>query len=603
MKKKETMKERKTVGALLPLILVLAVIPLVCIIHKYESGLESQKWFASAGTVYDVFLYYKSKLLIIVGLVLACMTGSYLYSKKETLFRDDRSRYVLICLGCFAAFSLISVLFSYEPGQALWGGYEQWEGAAVLLTYALIFLFTYAFLHYEQELHVLFGAFAIGALIVGVLGTFQTAGYDFIKSKGMHAILTALEPETLGVKISLNFKEAYATLYNPNYVGSYVALGLPVMTGLVVWSKKIWLKIVAALAAATMLISLYSSQSFAGFIGLAAAVVLLAVFAAPALIKKPKIGISVVAVVILAAVLVIVIRPAALKGVWDRLTQVTAGQTKHMIEDVVVEKGDLVVTTSSGDEVRTAITYKDGFQYKIQDEQKLAGVKKDDAAHTMELTIRDKEVLRFDQTTSEYEGKAYPMLMVSGGGDSWSFLWYKDQIIFPNVFGKLDTLKEISHAGFEGHMSLANGRGYIWSRTLPLLPKHILAGCGADNFIYDFPNDDYVGKRNTGFETQIMTKPHNMYLQIWVQDGLIALLGMLGIFLLYMIDTFRQYFARGQKGFLPNMGICVFLGTAAYMVVGLANDSTITVAPLYWAMLGVGFTINRMTASDSQLKK
>ncbi len=100
-----------------------------------------------------------------------------------------------------------------------------------------------------------------------------------------------------------------------------------------------------------------------------------------------------------------------------------------------------------------------------------------------------------------------------------------------------------------------------------------------------------------------MTKPHNMYLQIWVQDGLIALLGMLGIFLLYMIDTFRQYFARGQKGFLPNMGICVFLGTAAYMVVGLANDSTITVAPLYWAMLGVGFTINRMTASDSQLKK
>ena len=51
------------------------------------------------------------------------------------------------------------------------------------------------------------------------------------------------------------------------------------------------------------------------------------------------------------------------------------------------------------------------------------------------------------------------------------------------------------------------------------------------------------------------------------------------------------------------MGICVFLGTAAYMVVGLANDSTITVAPLYWAMLGVGFTINRMTASDSQLKK
>ena len=219
MKKKETIRERKTAGALLPLILVLAVIPLVCIIHKYESGLESEKWFASTGTVYDVFLYYKSKLLTIAGLVLACLTGGYLYSKKETLFRDDKSRYVLICLGCFAAFSLISVFFSYEPGQAFWGGYEQWEGVAVLLTYAL-------------ELHILFGAFAVGALIVGTLGVFQAAGYDFIKSKGMHAILTSLESATLGVKISLNFEEAYSTLYNPNYVGSYVALGLPVMTGL-----------------------------------------------------------------------------------------------------------------------------------------------------------------------------------------------------------------------------------------------------------------------------------------------------------------------------------------------------------------------------------
>lgn len=599
MKKKERIRERKTTGALLPLILVLAVIPLVCIIHKYESGLESYAWFAKAGTVFDVFLYYKSKLLFLAGLVLACMTGGYLYSKKETLFRDDKSRYVLICLGCFAAFSLVSVLFSYEPGQALWGGYEQWEGVVVLLTYALIFLFTYAFLHYEQELYVLFGAFAVGALIVGTLGVFQAAGYDYIKSEGMHAILTSLESATLGVKISLNFKEAYSTLYNPNYVGSYVALGLPVMAGLIIWSKKIWLKIVAALAAVTLLVSLYYSQSFAGFIGLAAAVVLLVVFAVPSLIKKPKIGFSILGGAALVVILALVIKPAALTGAWNRLTHTSAGQTKHMIEDILADNGDLVVTTSSGDQVKVGVSYKDGFQYSVRDEQNFGEIKKDDAAHTMELTIRDKEVLRFDQTTSEYEGKAYPMLIVSGGGDSWSFLWRKDQLKYPNAFGKLDDLKEIPHAGFEGHMSLANGRGYIWSRTLPLLPKHILAGCGADNFIYDFPNDDYVGRKNTDFETQIMTKPHNMYLQIWVQDGLIALLGMLGIFLLYVIDTFRQYFAKERKGFLPNMGICVFLGTTAFMVVGLANDSTITVTPLYWAMLGLGFTINRMAAGKN----
>ncbi len=190
------------------------------------------------------------------------------------------------------------------------------------------------------------------------------------------------------------------------------------------------------------------------------------------------------------------------------------------------------------------------------------------------------------------------MLIVSGGGDSWSFLWRKDQLIYQNIFGKLDELQEIPHFGFENNMSLANGRGYIWSRTFPLLPKHILVGAGADNFVYEFPNHDYVGKRNNGFEAQIMSKPHNMYLQVWVQNGLIALLGMLGIFLLYAVGTFRLYFARGRKGFLPNMGICVFLGITGYMVAGLANDATITVAPLYWALLGIGFTINRLAAAE-----
>lgn len=600
MKTKETIRERKTIGTLLPIIFVLAVVPLVCIIHKYDCGLETNAWFSKAGTVYDFFLYYKSKILLIIGVVLACMAGNYLYSKKETVFRDDRSRYVLICLGCFIAFSLVSVLFSYSPGEAFWGGYEQWEGFVALFTYALIFLFTYAFLHHEGELYVLFGAFAVGALIVGVLGVFQAAGYDYMKSGWMHAILTSLESSVLKMKVALSFEEGmvYSTLYNPNYIGSYVSLALPVMAGLVIWSKKIWLKAVAGLAAAAALVSLYFSQSFTGFIGLAAALVLMAVFCIPSLVKKPKIGFSVLGGVVVIAIVAIAVRPAFVTTAWNRLTQTTAAQGSHMIEEIFTEEGDLVVRTSAGDEVKTGISYKDGFLYDVHNEQNFQNIEKNDLSHTMVLTVRDNDVLHFSQASTAFEGKTYPMLIVSGGGDSWSFLWRKDKLVYQNVFGKLDEIREIPHFGFEGYMSLANGRGYIWSRTFPLLTKHILAGCGADNFVYDYPNNDYVGQRNNGFETQIMTKPHNMYLQIWVQDGFIALLGMLGIFLFYVIDTFRRYFAKGKKGFLPNMGICVFLAIAGFMVVGLANDSTITVTPLYWALLGIGFTINRMAGEQ-----
>ena len=50
-----------------------------------------------------------------------------------------------------------------------------------------------------------------------------------------------------------------------------------------------------------------------------------------------------------------------------------------------------------------------------------------------------------------------------------------------------------------------------WSRTFPLLKRALLLGVGQDNFAYAFPNDDYVGKVNCGFNEQIVTKPHNMY--------------------------------------------------------------------------------------------
>lgn len=600
MKTKETIRERKTMGTLLPVILVLAVVPLVCIIHKYDSGLQSQPWFSQAGTVYDFFLYYKSRLLLVIGVVLACMAGGYLYSKKETVFRDDNSRFVMICLGCFVAFSLVSVLFAYSPGEAFWGGYEQWEGFVVLFSYAAIFLFTYAFLHHEEEIYILLGAFALGALIVGVLGAFQAAGYDYMKSGWMHAVLTSLEASVLKVKVSLNFEEGmvYSTLYNPNYIGSYAALVLPVMAGLVIWSKRIWLKAVASLALVVTLVSLYFSLSFTGFIGLGASLVMLAVFCVPVLAKKPRIGIPVLGGLVAAAVLLIAVRPAFLDKMWNRLTQTTMAQGTHMIDEIFVRDGKLVVRTHAGGETEIGISYKDGFLYEVQDQQKYQAVEKNDVSHTMVLTLKDNETLHFSQASAEHEGKTYPMLIVSGGGDSWSFLWRKDQLIYQNIFGKLDELQEIPHFGFENNMSLANGRGYIWSRTFPLLPKHILVGAGADNFVYEFPNHDYVGKRNNGFEAQIMSKPHNMYLQVWVQNGLIALLGMLGIFLLYTVGTFRLYFARGRKGFLPNMGICVFLGITGYMVAGLANDATITVAPLYWALLGIGFTINRLAAAE-----
>ena len=48
-------------------------------------------------------------------------------------------------------------------------------------------------------------------------------------------------------------------------------------------------------------------------------------------------------------------------------------------------------------------------------------------------------------------------------------------------------------------------------------------------------------------------------------------------------------------------GIGIMLGTFGYLVTGLANDSTVAVAPVYWCLLGVGMAVNRYNRRNSQI--
>lgn len=78
-------------------------------------------------------------------------------------------------------------------------------------------------------------------------------------------------------------------------------------------------------------------------------------------------------------------------------------------------------------------------------------------------------------------------------------------------------------------------RGYIWSRTIPILPDYLVLGAGPDCFLYEFPQDDILGKLYAyGTGSIVVDKPHNLYLQIFVNEGGIALLAFLAVaYLIY----------------------------------------------------------------------
>ena len=189
--------------------------------------------------------------------------------------------------------------------------------------------------------------------------------------------------------------------------------------------------------------------------------------------------------------------------------------------------------------------------------------------------------------------------MLQIDGKTWSFtneLMDDGTYYYYTDLGKLTKLTaETVSADFAplvDKSNLASGRGYIWNKTIAILKDYIFLGSGADTYALVYPNDDYVDKYNNAYDNMILTKPHNLYLQIAIQTGVLSLICFLVFYLWYFISSLRIYFKQRLDHPLAIIGFSIMLGTLGYMISGLANDSTITISPLYWALLGIGIGIN-----------
>ena len=90
------------------------------------------------------------------------------------------------------------------------------------------------------------------------------------------------------------------TLYNPNYVGFYVALTVPVLLTLLFAVKKIWQRIASALLIIAMLLILFGSQSRAGIVALVVSLFVMLLCMRKVFIKNWKIGVGGIILVVAA---------------------------------------------------------------------------------------------------------------------------------------------------------------------------------------------------------------------------------------------------------------------------------------------------------------
>lgn len=135
----------------------------------------------------------------------------------------------------------------------------------------------------------------------------------------------------------------------------------------------------------------------------------------------------------------------------------------------------------------------------------------------------------------------------------------------------------------------ASLRGYVWSGTIPLLKNTLFTGVGADQFLYVFPEQDYVARNRYDLGNTYYTKPHNWYLQMAVESGCVSLVFMLAFFFCLLRRwkgdlSIRSFRLSDGKEFFTG---ALFFSVVIWLLFSFFTDSFLTTAPLFWGITGI----------------
>lgn len=590
-------KEEVNVGTRISLFLlgvVIAFIPLIVRAAEHNANLSQFPWFGAGDDTLDVFLKVKGQLLAVVAVVMVIMLVFKMFLDAKVI---KPPVWMYLVFG-YAGLTIISTVISKYRSFGLNGMFEQHETLWVILAYCMVLI--YAFVFVQDSYGIGFVRISLGALaaVHSYIGISQLIGKDFWESKlGRFLIIPSSFEGAEAIRESLSFTfsasgnhQVYLTLYNPNYVGSYAALVFPIFLVLAIFSKKIWKKIFWGLMTVINFLCAMGSGSKT-FLG---AFVVSAVFAVVLFRKKLKKGWPVMVGFI---VVIIVSTTIYFNYVGVNLLTYVKNSAAFNKNDSLLEKVELHKDHAD-------ITYngvKFGMMYELEE----AGASLyffREAGTLMEyetnengslVTLKDDKLkdLSFEYLSTGLETGGYVINCITPKG-SFAIMNTEEGYKLYTGAGKTDDIYDAPAAVIKDHDAFASGRGYIWSRTFPVFFKHLLFGTGADTFTIAFPQNDYIGRLNGGFGNMIITKPHNLFLQIGVQSGGLALFCFLGIAVFYIIQTFRLFRNKELTGEVETFGAAISLGIIGYLVAGIFNDSCVALAPIYWVMLGVGYGIN-----------
>ncbi len=566
---------------LVPLIVYQRVIPL--------EGVRFENWTGQKSE-WDFFTFYKSRWLMALALL-----GGFLQRARGLPQVPPWFQVPLLGYGVLAVWS---TLFSDYPWETLSGSPGRYEGLGVLLAYIWICRSGMRFVggRWQVVRWLTIGVLA-ASVIVAMIGVVQSLGFDPYQDPRFRALIFRepyLEMARNPEMIATGAVSAFSTLANSNYSGSYAALLFVFTSGLMYFSRssrRWWVFPLQLLHFAFLLGSRSKAGLLGGLLGW-----LGVLWMARRSGARP--GKALMALLVAGSLTFLLLDHASMKMGEGSERLLDNFQRNKIFYDAPLPN-DFETMTLGSETVdlqfrsfRLKIAWRNGFVFLDEQNQ--------------EIPYRTEgKIVRFpDSVALRVKARIAPeqrMVKIERGETVVLFQHTDNGFKILDQRGRTYGLLPVRRWWIDNNDRWGNGRGFIWSRTLPLLSRYLLLGEGADAFLYVFPNHDFIAKLRAGYGVNwFVDKPHNWYLQIAVNTGVLSLVAVSILLVGYLAQSYKLYWRADFTDERVVYGATLAWSVLAYMVTGIFNDSVVGVAPVFWAFLGGGIGMNLVLQRTGQ---
>lgn len=557
-----------------------------------------------------------------------------IYKQKIFDFSTNNNKIVTVCIGVYIFCTVISTLIAANRKTALWGGTAGCEGVFVLCAYVIIMLSVKYSCHTYRAQYGSTAKSPVEYIVLteAVILTILT-GVELFYKPVAQIIMGSEYENTYGDMISLTFN-------SPSYCAAFIILLAPFCIHYLLQAGKLLKTLVWSGLSVSVITAVILTRSTTAFyivlLETALVVIVTAVLhthgtsevakkeagiksntaakATPAgqgagmpdnsiksntAVKATHVGQAAdmpdnsiknniaVKALCLTGVIVCVIIVNIISGsrITDSALNSAVNKTiaihsdnYYMVRGISVDKGAVTIKGSSN--ALKCIINDEGNIYFTDEYDNILNVRSDGDSITF----------------------PYPYDMISAGFENsalWLDLGYKGRISFAIKNGQFypmaadgSLINDISSGDKAGEElytdsykkidALFTGRGYIWRKTLPLLKNTIIFGHGAGTFGLYFKQFDYAGLLNSqGNVDLIVDRPHSMYIQMAFSQGILYMTAYV-VMVITVIITFIKDNKCKNINKLP-----VIITVIGFCIMELITDSSVTVNPIFWAVLGL----------------